>query len=141
MSIVIPSMFADVASSYLSEIEFAYCLPERRPFSLELENDAWSGSSMWRALDEALSRFSRLRTIRSRLTPLWPHQSDLLPFVGYVKKGLSSCDARGILSFEHPSHGMSESHPETWSLLSTAILWRTLHLATASTPEIPEWGG
>jgi hypothetical protein len=112
LSSTIPSMLARATSSHISEIEFAYCLPERRPLSLELENDAKSitpGSSMWRALDDVLSTFSGLRTVRFTLIP---RHYDHLPFIGYVKRGLSSCNARGLLSFERPVGGMCKSGPE-----------------------------
>jgi hypothetical protein len=105
-------MFARITSSYISEIEFAYNRPEGRDFVLELENDAMSttpGSSMWRALDDVLSSFGSLRTVQFKLSP---RQFDPLSFVGYVKRGLSSCNARGVLSFENTNHGTSESDPE-----------------------------
>jgi hypothetical protein len=111
LSSTIPSMFAKITSSYIYEIEFAYGLPDEERFLLELENDAMfatPGSSMWTALDTVLSGFSGLHTVRFRLCP---RQSDPLSFVGYVRKGLSSCNARGLLSFEHVIDGMSESDP------------------------------
>jgi hypothetical protein len=112
LSSTLPSMLATITSSYVSEIEFAYDQPEGRDFVSELENDATSttpGSSMWRALDDVLSTFFSLHTVRFRLSP---RQSDPLSFVGYVKRGLSSCNARGVLSFEHASHSTSGSDPE-----------------------------
>jgi hypothetical protein len=138
---MIPSMLARIASSHISEIEFAYDLPEGRRFFLELENDARSttpGSSMWRTLDDVLSIFGSLCTVRFRLSP---RQPDPLSFVGYVKRGLSSCNARGVLAFEHAIGGMSESCPELGSLPFTAVLHSPGHLAAAFTPGFPEWGG
>jgi hypothetical protein len=107
LSSIIPSMLATTTSSYINEIEFAYVMLEER--HLKLENDVKSGPSMWRALDHVLSSFSSLRTVRFRFSP---GQSDPLSFVGYVKRGLSSCNARGLLSFVHGLDGMSESGPE-----------------------------
>jgi hypothetical protein len=100
-------MFARTTSLHVSEIEFMYGQPEGHDFLLEVENNAMStvpGSSMWTALDDILSAFSGLRTIRFTLSP---HQSDLLSFVGYMKRGLSACKARGLLSFEHVLDGIS----------------------------------
>jgi hypothetical protein len=100
-------MLAEIASSRVSEIEFAYDMPEGRHFLLELENDAKSttpGSSMWRALDDVLSTFASLRTVHFRLSR---DELDPLLLVGYVKRGLPSCNASGVLSFDHVDHGTS----------------------------------
>jgi hypothetical protein len=112
LSSTMPATFARAVSSHIYDIEFAYGPPERPHFSLELENDAMSttpASSMWSALDAVLSTFSSLCTVRFRLSS---DQSDPLSFVSYVKRGLRSCNARGILSFEDVLDGMSESDPE-----------------------------
>jgi hypothetical protein len=96
-----------------------YGSPEGQDFLLELENDAMStmpSSSMWTALDDILSTFSSLRTVRFTLSQ---GESDPLSFATYVKRGLASCRARGLLSFEHVLDGMSESDTGTWSLSLT----------------------
>jgi hypothetical protein len=112
LSSTMPSMLARTTSPYIYEIEFWYCLANENHFLSELENDAKSttpGSSMWTALDTVLSRYSNLRITRFRPSLFQP---DPLPFIGYVKRGLSSCNARGLLSFEHAIDCMSESGPE-----------------------------
>jgi len=98
----IPAMLARIASSDLDEIEFVR-IPEQGKFLQELADDAifaTPSTSMWSALDNVLSGFSGLRTVRFIL-----HQSDPVSFVGYVRRGLSLCNARNLLSFEHVIDG------------------------------------
>jgi hypothetical protein len=108
-------------------------------FILILDRDVKStmpGSSMWTALDNVLSTFSSLRTVRFKVSQ---HQYGPLSFVDYVKRGLSSCHARGLLSFEHI--GKSKSNQTcTRNLPFTPVLYRGLH-ATAFSPNFLEWGG
>ena len=112
MASTIPSMLAKATSSYLSEIEFSYSLAEPLGFLSELENDARStlpSSSMWRALDDVLSTFAMLHTVRFTLGQ---HEPGADSFVVCVKRGLSSCNARGLLSFEPALRGMCIINPD-----------------------------
>jgi len=105
-------MLATATSSFIHEIEFVYGEPEEHSVLLELEIDEMTstpGSSVWSPLDTVLSKFRSLRTVRFRLNSDQPYS---ISFVRCVKRGLSSCSARGILSFEHVNDGMSESTPE-----------------------------
>jgi hypothetical protein len=93
----------------------AYGLPESGRYLLDLENDTRSGS-VWRTLDDVLSTLSGLRTVRFTLISCHPVR---LTFVNYVKSCLSSCNTRGLLSFERDIGGMSESDPELEACHST----------------------
>lgn len=118
VSFTIPAMFSRATSPYIHRIEFAYTLPEVYYVFLELQNDARTTtpeSSMWSTFDAALSRFRGLRTVLFRLSPLQP---EALPLVSYVRRGLPSCNARGLLSFEH---AFDEQH--MFPLFSRTPLW------------------
>jgi hypothetical protein len=89
MSSTLPSIFAQVTSPYLEELDVASGWPGTYDSIVELTTSALS---MWKALDRVLSAKNSLRTVRLTLGP---------PFLAeYVKRGLSLCDDRGILYLE-----------------------------------------
>jgi hypothetical protein len=74
--------------------------------------------------------FGSRKTLSTTVPSMFARIGSLDIFVGYVKRGLSSCNAHGVLSFEYASHGTSESDPELGACRSP--LFRTEQLRNLS---------
>jgi hypothetical protein len=121
MTSILPSVLGRIASLHLEEIEFTYGLPEYFDLMTALENDArfTRADSMWTALDDVLSTFSILRVVRFNISV---YQAESPSLVDHVKRGLSSCNKRGLLSFGRADNPLNGTSPRDSEISSVQLI-------------------